>query len=134
MAKVKVELEQLVAKLRDRVVLAVEVPAAQHRLLIGRGGQHLIEMQDKFDVQIQFPGSRSYNQVGEPENAAELADVEPANIVKVVGSREACEKAIAEFKVSFASFNNDKPSNSGVSSPTSRLPLLKDRLPPLKFP
>jgi len=85
--------------LRDRVIVGVDIPAAQHRALIGRGGQTLNEMQDKFSVQIQFPGSRSYGQVGEPENADELADSDAANIVKVTGSKANVEKAIAELKV-----------------------------------
>jgi len=97
-AKLKEELEKTVAALRDRVVLGVEVPAAQHRALIGRGGQHLNDLQNRTGVQVQFPGSRSYHQVGEAENAAALAAVEPANIVKVSGTRAACEKAIEELK------------------------------------
>jgi hypothetical protein len=51
------------------------------------------------NVQIQFPGSRSYASVGEPENVAEFSDVDPANIVKVSGSRAACEATIKELKV-----------------------------------
>lgn len=98
-AKLKAELEKAVATLRDRVVLAVEIPAGQHRALIGRGGQHLTELQDRTGVQVQFPGSRSYNQVGEPENAADLKDVDPANMVKISGSRASCEKAIQALKV-----------------------------------
>ncbi|CCM01498.1 uncharacterized protein FIBRA_03552 [Fibroporia radiculosa] len=97
-AKIKAELENTVAALRDRIVLAVEVPAAQHRALIGRGGQHLVELQNRTGVQVQFPGSRSYHQVGEPENAADLNGVDPANIVKVSGPRAGCEKAIDELK------------------------------------
>ncbi|KAH9949574.1 hypothetical protein B0H21DRAFT_777185 [Amylocystis lapponica] len=97
-AKLKAELEKTVATLRDRVVLGIEVPAAQHRALIGRGGQHLNDLQNRTGVQVQFPGSRSYHQVGEAENAADFADVDAANIVKVSGSRAACEKAIEELK------------------------------------
>jgi len=96
--KIKNELEKAVANLRDRVVLGVDIPAGQHRALIGRGGQHLNDLQNKRDVQIQFPGSRSYTQVGEPENSADLADVEAANLVKVSGSRAACEATIEELK------------------------------------
>ncbi|KAJ3910340.1 hypothetical protein F5879DRAFT_930069 [Lentinula edodes] len=96
--KLKVELEKAVAMLRDRVILAVEIPAAQHRALIGRGGQHLNELQDQTGAQIQFPGSRSYAHVGEPENAVDFGDVDPANIVKVTGPRAACEKAIDGLK------------------------------------
>ncbi|OSD06860.1 hypothetical protein PYCCODRAFT_1431051 [Trametes coccinea BRFM310] len=97
-AKLKAELEKTVKTLKDRVVLGVEVPVAQHRALIGRGGQHLNDLQNRTGAQIQFPGSRSYTQVGEPENAADLAGVDPANIVKVSGPRAACEKAIEELK------------------------------------
>ncbi|KAI0675294.1 hypothetical protein C8Q78DRAFT_1075590 [Trametes maxima] len=97
-AKLKAELEKTVTTLKDRVVLAVEVPVAQHRALIGRGGQHLNDLQNRTGAQIQFPGSRSYAQVGEAENAEELASVDAANIVKVSGPRAACVKAIEELK------------------------------------
>jgi len=96
--KIKEELLKAVATLRDRVVLAVEVPAAQHRILIGRGGQHLNELQNKTGAQIQFPGSRSYAQLGEAENAEEFNDIDSSDIVKVSGTRPACEAAIAELK------------------------------------
>lgn len=101
MNKLKAELEKIVGALRDRVVLAVQIPAGQHRALIGRGGQHLNDFQAKFEVIVQFPGSRSYAQAGEPENAAELSEVDPADIVKISGSRAACNKAAAELKASF---------------------------------
>lgn len=106
MNKVKEELEKIVATLRDRVVLAVEIPASQHRNLIGRGGQNLNELQNRTGVQVQFPGSRSYNQFGDPENASEMADADPANIVKVSGSRKACEAAVEELKVYSTFFIN----------------------------
>jgi hypothetical protein len=97
--KIKAELEKRVAPLRDRVVLAVEVPVSSHSALIGRGGQHLTELQNKTNTTIQFPGSRSYPQVGPAENAAEMEGVDSQSIVKVVGSRAACEKAIEQLKV-----------------------------------
>ena len=100
-AKIKAELEKAVKNLRDRIVLGVEIPAAQHRALIGRGGQHLNDLQNRTGAQIQFPGSRSYNTVGEPANADELANVAAADLVKVTGPRAACEKAIEELKVRF---------------------------------
>jgi hypothetical protein len=102
--KIKAELEVSVAALRDRVMLGVDIPAAQHRGLIGRGGQHLNELQKKYSVMVQFPGSRSYSQNGEPENAAELADADPANVVRVSGSKPAVEKAIDELKVGHLSW------------------------------
>ena len=97
-AKLKAELEKVAADLKDRVVLGVEVPVGQHRALIGRGGQHLNDLQNRTGAQIQFPGSRSYTQVGEPANAADLAGVDPGSIVKVSGPRAACDKAIQELK------------------------------------
>ncbi|KAG9123017.1 hypothetical protein FRC07_000352 [Ceratobasidium sp. 392] len=95
--KLQAELERIVAGLRDRIVLGADIPAQNHRALIGRGGQHLNQLQDRHNVTVQFPGSRSYAQIGEHENAAELADVSPENLVKVSGSRAACEAAIKEM-------------------------------------
>lgn len=77
----------------------MEVPSAQHRVLIGRGGQHLNELQEKTGAQIQFPGSRSYSHVGEAENAADFTEVDAGDIVKVSGPRAACDAAITELKV-----------------------------------
>lgn len=99
MNKIKEELEKIVATQRDRVVLGVAVPAAHHRALIGRGGQHLNDLQAKTGATVQFPGSRSYNSIGEPENIAELGDVDAADLVKVAGPKAACAKAITELTV-----------------------------------
>lgn len=95
--KIQAELERVVTGLRERVVLGVVIPAQQHRVLIGHGGQPLMELEKRTGAEIQFPGSRSYNQVAPAENAAELEEADPKNIVKVVGPRAACEKAIAEL-------------------------------------
>ncbi|KAI6110629.1 hypothetical protein EDD16DRAFT_1239358 [Pisolithus croceorrhizus] len=96
--KLKDELENKVSVLRDRIVVAVEIPAAQHRNIIGRGGQHLNDLQNRHDVQIQLPGSRGYGQVGEPSNASEVKSADPGDVVKVSGSRSACEAAISDMK------------------------------------
>ena len=103
-AKVMTELEKAVASLRDRVVLGVEVPASQHRALIGRGGQHLDGLQKRTGATIQFPGSRSYHSVGEPSNTEELENVDPTDLVKVTGTATACKKAIEELKVCCLSY------------------------------
>lgn len=97
--KLQAELEKAAAALRDRVVLMVEVPSVQHKALIGRGGQHLNDLQERTKAQVQFPGSRSYGRVGEAENAGDFKDVDPANLVKVTGSRAACAEAIKELTV-----------------------------------
>jgi hypothetical protein len=98
--KVQAELERVVAGLRERVVLGVVIPVEKHRMLIGHGGQPLMELEKKTGAEVQFPGSRSYNQVAPAENAAELEEADPRHVVKVVGARAACEKAIAELLVS----------------------------------
>ncbi|KAG6845298.1 hypothetical protein H0H87_011148 [Tephrocybe sp. NHM501043] len=115
--KLKTELEQAVATLRDRVILGVDIPAPQHRSLIGRGGQHLNELQAKRDVRILLPGSRSYNQVGAPQNQEDLIDTDAINIVKVSGSRAACEATIEELK------NNIKPALPAGMTETVTVPL-----------
>jgi predicted RNA-binding protein Jag len=97
--KLQTELEKIAANLKDRVILGVSIPASHHRTLIGRGGLHLNQLQDRTNTTIYFPGSRSYNQVGEVENVAELGEGNPQDLVKVIGSREACEKAIKELEV-----------------------------------
>ncbi|CAE6430764.1 unnamed protein product [Rhizoctonia solani] len=113
--KLQKELEKIVAELRDRVVLGVDIPAHHHRALIGRGGQHLNELQDRHNVTVQFPGSRSYYQIGEPENADELAEAPAENIVKVSGSRSACEKAMKEM--------SDRPAPQEQVTTTVTVPL-----------
>lgn len=45
------------------------------------------------DVSIHFPGSRQYGSAGEMTNAAELKDENPADIVKVIGTKEAIAQA-----------------------------------------
>ncbi|KAF8608753.1 hypothetical protein BDV93DRAFT_602647 [Ceratobasidium sp. AG-I] len=113
--KLETELESIVASLRDRIVLGVDIPASSHRSLIGRGGQHLNELQDRHKVTVQFPGSRSYFQMGEPENADELSNVPAENLVKVSGSRAACESAIKEM--------SDRPAPQEQVTTTITVPL-----------
>lgn len=97
--KIQAELERVVAGLRERVVVGVVIPHQQHRMLIGHGGAPLMELEKKTGAEVQFPGSRSYNQVAPPENAGELEEADPKDVVKVVGPRPACEKAISELLV-----------------------------------
>jgi KH domain/Ras family len=95
----KDELEKATADLRDRVVLGVQIPTAAHSALIGRGGRNLINFQNKFNVQVQYPGSNSYKNTGEPENAEELSDVPPEQLVKVAGARASVGEAVEQLKV-----------------------------------
>ena len=97
--KVAAELERVVTNLRERVVIGVAIPNQHHKSLIGHGGQPLTELEKKTGAEVQFPGSRSYHQVSTPSNLEELADVEEKDVVKVAGSKSACDKAIAELLV-----------------------------------
>lgn len=97
--KLKAELEKTTADLRDRVVLGVQIPTAAHSSLIGRGGRNLANFQNKFNVQVQYPGSNSYKFTGDPENAEELGDVPPEELVKVAGAQASVAEAIEQLKV-----------------------------------
>lgn len=107
--KLIAELEKATADLRDRIVLGVQVPAAAHSALIGRGGRNLTNFQDEYNVRVQFPGSNSYKSTGEPENAEELGNVAPEELVKVMGSKAAVEQAIEQLK---SQVNNATPQES----------------------
>lgn len=93
-------MQKIADGLRDNVVLLVKVPNAQHSALIGRGGQHLRDLQTRTGAQVQFPGSRSYASMGEPENVTDFEDADTQDLIKVSGKREACLKAIKELEVS----------------------------------
>jgi KH domain len=98
--RIKTELERLSTSLSDRVVIGVAIPAARHKILIGKGGQSLNDVQNRNSVQVQFPGSRSYGSVGEVSNMSELEGVNPADIVKIIGTKVACDKAASDLKAS----------------------------------
>lgn len=119
-SKLKSELEKAVTLLRDRIIIGVEIPATQHRALIGRGGQNLNYLQDKFNVQIQFPGSRSYHQIGEPQNIEDLAEVDVADVAKVSGTQAACDGAIEQLKLSCSQI---KPPPAEVISTMVTVPM-----------
>lgn len=123
-SQIKDGLEKAVVALRDRVVVAVVIPAAQHGNIIGRGGQHLNNLQNRHGVHIQFPGSRGYDQVGEPSNASEVENADPADIIKVNGAQSACEAAIAEIIVCRHYFTVKVDINSILRVVSRRLQLI----------
>jgi hypothetical protein len=120
----KVELENATADLRDRVIFGVQIPTTAHSSLIGRGGRNLINFQDKYKVQVQYPGSNSYKYAGEPENAEELGDVPPEELVKVAGPRASVVEAIEQLKVCCLGFWPRAP-GSRRCSPMSPIPPLR---------
>lgn len=121
--KIKEALEQEVANLRDRVVYGVVVPQpgtladcrrvdergaklmtfatiTAHARLIGRGGAGINELQRKHNVKVVMPGRAESKSSGEVVNKEELGDTSESELVKVLGSRSACEAAAAEISVS----------------------------------
>lgn len=48
---------------------------------------------------IHFPGSRQYASVGDIENSEEVGDAAPADVVKVMGTKEATSQAAESLKV-----------------------------------
>ncbi|KAF0396830.1 kh domain containing protein [Gigaspora margarita] len=91
-----IELERLVEEQSNLTVDIIQIPRAQHPILIGRNGMQLREIQSRFNVTIQFPGSRSYNDIpivshtnGKIENSEEA--------VKIIGKAENIEAAKAEI-------------------------------------
>lgn len=98
-AKVKSELERMVAELNDRVVIGVVVAPSQQRSLMGR----IRELQSVHkSTKIIVPSWKEYNQL-ELINADELKAVAPESIVKIQGSQSACKALQAEIAKSFAS-------------------------------
>ena len=93
----KAAMEKQVEVLKQTVVIGVVVPAAEHGSKIGRGGAALQDLQRKTGTTVHFPGSRQYSSVGDIEN--ELEDCDPKDIVKVIGTKEACEKAAELLQV-----------------------------------
>ena len=53
------------------------------------------------ELRIHFPGSRQYGSVGAIENATEVGEATESDIVKVIGSKEACAKAAELLQVRF---------------------------------
>jgi polyribonucleotide nucleotidyltransferase len=98
-AKVKEELERIVADLNDRIVVGVVVAPSQQRSLMGR----IRELQSVHkSAKIVVPSWKEYNQL-EVSNASELQSASPESIVRVGGSPSACKALQAEIAESFSS-------------------------------
>lgn len=84
-----------------RVILAMTVPADQHGMLIGRGGEHIKALRERFDVSIEVGLNRPRpgNAMGAPSNPDAVQGVDPADIVKIRGLPDACEQAMAVIAV-----------------------------------
>ena len=70
--KLKDELEKTTTDLCNCIVLSIQVLTTAHSTVIGCSGCNLINFQNKFNVQMQYPGSNSYKNAG-PVNFFQLA-------------------------------------------------------------
>ncbi|CAG8560746.1 1982_t:CDS:10, partial [Ambispora leptoticha] len=84
--KVKIELEKLVEEQNNLVVDLIEIPRIQHSQIIGRNGASLKDLQHRFDVEIQFPGSRGYNDTHLSGDVK--MEIEECDAVKIIGKKE----------------------------------------------
>ncbi|CAG8489346.1 12407_t:CDS:10 [Ambispora gerdemannii] len=94
--KVKIELEKLVEEQNNLVVDLIEIPRIQHPQIIGRNGTSLRDLQHRFNVEIQFPGSRAYNDTHLSSDVkVEIENSDEA--VKIIGKKENIEAAKTEI-------------------------------------
>lgn len=98
--KLRTEILAAVGELSDRIIMGLEVPRASHAVIIGRSGSNVNELQSKHNVKIVFPNWKEASAMGALENAEEVKDVEPENLLRIVGSADACAAVSAAIKVS----------------------------------
>ncbi|KAG0209573.1 hypothetical protein BGX33_005468 [Mortierella sp. NVP41] len=83
--KIKAEMLAMVAEQDSWTTIPIQIPAAQHRQVIGPQFSHVKEIENRHSVRIQFPNNKNKK---EGEGAAETNDR-----VTIKGLRENCEKA-----------------------------------------
>ena len=97
--KIKAELEKQASSLRDRIVYGVIVPQSGHARLIGRGGAGVNELQRKHDVKIVLPNRKEARSSGDIINKDDLGEYAESDLIKLMGSKLACDAAAAELTV-----------------------------------
>ena len=74
------------------------MPPQLHRQLVSRGGSRSTEWARAHNATLFLPSWREYARLGEPANAAELQDAEPAHTIKVVGPQPGAEAVLREIE------------------------------------
>ncbi|KAK2782065.1 hypothetical protein FQN52_001219 [Onygenales sp. PD_12] len=83
--KIAAAIEEFVREKNDQIVATVEVPQAQHRLLIGRGGESRRNLETQFNVVLDVPkqgSGRTDVKIKGPSNAVEAAKAHIQSLVK----------------------------------------------------
>ena len=82
------------------MVDVIQIPRAEHSSIIGRSGKSLKELQSHYNVEIYFPGSRSYDDVKLPSDWEDRGIIKE-ELVKIIGQKEDIICAKAEIMVRF---------------------------------
>lgn len=96
--KLRELLEKEAAALADRTVMGAVAPPRMHSQLIARGGRRHSPWVNEHNVQVIVPSWREYAELGEPKNAADLADADPAHVVKVHGPQDKVSIVLDEIQ------------------------------------
>ncbi|CAJ0843888.1 10201_t:CDS:2 [Entrophospora sp. SA101] len=93
--------EELVKKIKEEFEILIEeqVPRNEHSVIIGRNGSQLHNIQNKFNVELYFPGSRSYNQITVTQKIEQQHEdlIDNNDLVKIVGKVEDIKLAKEEI-------------------------------------
>ncbi|KAF9926224.1 hypothetical protein FBU30_004151 [Linnemannia zychae] len=89
--KIKAEMLAMVAEQDSWTTISIQIPASQHRQVIGPQFSHIKEIENRHHVRIQFPNKN--------KKEGETTDNKEANErVTIKGLRENCEKAKADLE------------------------------------
>ncbi|KAF9549255.1 hypothetical protein EC957_004555 [Mortierella hygrophila] len=91
--KIKAEMLTMVAEQDSWTTISIQIPASQHRQVIGPQFSHVKEIENRHSVRIQFPNNKNKKEGGEAttDNAANER-------VTIKGLHENCEKAKVDLE------------------------------------
>ncbi|KAG0376672.1 hypothetical protein BGX24_007391 [Mortierella sp. AD032] len=92
--KIKAEMLAMVAEQDSWTTISVQIPASQHRQVIGPQFSHVKEIENRHNVRIQFPNNKNKKE-GEAASEGNAASNER---VTIKGLRENCEKAKVDLE------------------------------------
>ncbi|KAF9180982.1 hypothetical protein BGZ51_005769 [Haplosporangium sp. Z 767] len=93
--KIKSEMLAMVAEQDSWTTLTMNIPAAQHRQVIGPQFSHIKVIENRHNVRIQFPNNKNKKEAGKDESSAAAA---ADDVVTIKGLHENCEKAKVDLE------------------------------------
>ncbi|POW15313.1 hypothetical protein PSTT_02281 [Puccinia striiformis] len=119
--KIQRELELEVERLMNQVTYGIYVPKNSQPGIIGRAASGIKTLQDKFNVTIIAPGWSQWATSDIPFNqSTDLKDINPDEVFKIIGSKEACLSAIDDLKTKIVI--KDRPERTPSSQKTISIP------------